>query len=99
MDRIWFRYKTDETEPDHHCSFDDVMASITEALGAEDIATSADRFLLEDYQMPVSQMSEAKMNAILSGSASPQPPKKKRCLPGFRKVTRKLEYIFDLSVY
>ena len=67
---------SDETEPDDHWSFDDVLASLTEALGAEDIATSADLFLLEDDQIPVLQMPKAEMNAILSGSASPQPPKK-----------------------
>ena len=44
MDRGWFRYKTDETEPDDHCSFNDVLVSITEALGAEDIATLRDIF-------------------------------------------------------
>ena len=98
MDRIWFRYKTFETEPDDHCSVDDVLAFITEALGAEDIATSADLFLLEDDQILVWQMSELEMN-LMSGSASHQPPKKKRRLPGFRKLTRKLADISDLSVY
>ena len=76
---------SDETEPDDHCLFDDVLASITEALGAEDIATSADPFLLEYDQVPVLQNSEAEMNAILSGSASHQPPKKKRRLPGLEE--------------
>ena len=90
---------SDETEPDDNCSVDGVLALMTEALGAEDISTLKDRFLLEDFQVPLLQMSEAEMIAILSGCASPQPPKKKWRLPGVRKVTRKLANIFDLSVY
>ena len=90
---------SDETEPDDHCSLDDEIASITEARGAEDIETLVNLFLLEDDEVSVFQICEAEMNVILSGGASPQPPKKKRRFPGFRKVTRKLADIFDLSVY
>ena len=73
---------SEEAEHDDYCPFDDLLASTTEALGAEDIATSADRFLLEDEKIPVLQMSEDEINAILSVSASPEPPKEKRRLRG-----------------
>lgn len=44
-------------------------------------------------------LSQDEMESRLSGSSSPGPPAKKRCLPNWRKVTKKLDTLFDLETY
>eukprot|EP00171_Calliarthron_tuberculosum_P005841 IDg5841t1 len=56
-------------------------------------------FLEDEVSIVIPELSDAEMNAILSGQSSEPPPKKKRRFPGFKKVTRKIKDLFDLSVY
>lgn len=57
-----------------------------------------DRFL-EDVSVLLLGMSDADMDAILNGTTVSEPALNKSRLPGSKKVTRKLKYVFDLSVF
>lgn len=83
------------------------LESIEEFLAAENIEGLVDQFLDEvtTDTVPVFPLTDSQMDALLSDNASSprtapgQPALKKRRLPNYRKVTRSLESIFDLSVY
>lgn len=80
------------------CS-DDVFKNIQDALESDNLELLVDKFLNSENSTALPIFSDNEMNEILKQHSNVAQPAKKRHLPRYRKVTRKLDRIFDVSVY
>jgi len=94
---------SDDTVQDCDSGMGGVLDEIDGALCTENIAELAKDRLDDDGQLTLTDgdlLEDREVQRYLDGTEDDvQPPKKKRKMPGYKKVTQKLSTLFDFDVY